>query len=100
VNDFVIAHGSRMLGIAEVALFTVLLIWRRPPPDPSALKPFMGARLVGVGVICVAASLLVQFPPNAFDWLTFKVIGAGTGILGAGYSLILFAAYPFFKHPT
>jgi hypothetical protein len=102
VNDFVIAHGSRMLGIAEVALFTVGLVLTRKTRDSSGREALWHRRPLGIGVICVAASLLIHFPPmpNAFDWLTFKRLGVGSAMLGAGYAFILFAIYRFFGGPV
>ncbi len=100
VNDFVLAHGSRMIGIAEIALFTVALIWTRKIRDSSGREAFWHRRPLAAGVLCIAFSLLVQFPPNAFDWLTFKDLGVASAMLGAGYAFILFAVYRFFKHPT
>jgi hypothetical protein len=97
VSDFVLAHGTRMIGIAEIALFTIGLVLTRKIRDSSGREAFWHRRPLAAGVLCIAFSLLVQFrPADAFDWLTFKRLGIGSALLGAGYAFILFAVYRLF----
>jgi hypothetical protein len=96
-NDFIIAHGTRLLGIAETVFLAALLVWKSGR-DYSVRKALFSA------AICFSVALGTEFltlpraahPVSLIGILTFKFIRVMSVLVAAGYALMVFAMYRYF----